>query len=164
MNHRQRNCVRDQDQGQQRVTGIGCSGRSGAHQSAFTLVEVLLVLAILAAIASMVIPNLLNRQKTANVDATRINITATEQALKMYAIDHAGVYPDVRHAIDSLMQAPSQDYHWNGPYLERAPTDAWGHNLRCREASGSGRLQVFSAGPDARVGTEDDIFRDKTGR
>ena len=137
-------------------------GKRSRRHPAFTLVEVLLVLAILGAIAAMVVPNLLNRQKSANIDATRINITATEQALKMYAIDHKGLYPDARHAIDSLMAAPSQDFKWNGPYLERLPMDAWGQNLRCREDKSSGSLQIYSIGPDARESTEDDIFSDNS--
>ena len=137
-------------------------GKRLRRRPAFTLVEVLLVLAILGAIAAMVVPNLLNRQKSANIDATRINITATEQALKMYAIDHKGLYPDARHAIDSLMAAPSQDFKWNGPYLERLPMDAWGQNLRCREDKDSRSLQIYSIGPDARESTEDDIFSDNS--
>ena len=137
-------------------------GKRSRRRPAFTLVEVLLVLAILGAIAAMVVPNLLNRQKSANIDATRINITATEQALKMYAIDHKGLYPDARHAIESLMAAPSQDFKWNGPYLERLPMDAWGQNLRCREDKASGSLQIYSIGPDARESTEDDIFSDNS--
>lgn len=128
---------------------------------AFTLVEVLLVMAILALIASMVVPNLLNRQKHANVNATRINITATEQSLKMYAIDHVGQYPDAPKAIDALTTPPTHDYQWNGPYLGKAPTDAWGKVLRCTEAGGSEiPLRVYSVGPDGRDGTDDDVYVD----
>ena len=137
------------------------AGRSSSRyrRVAFTLVEVLLVMAILALIASMVVPNLLNRQKNANVNATRINITATEQSLKMYAIDHVGQYPDAPKAINSLTTAPTHDYQWNGPYLSKAPTDAWGQVLRCRQADGSEiPLQVYSVGPDGRDGTDDDVY------
>ena len=136
--------------------------RRNPRRSGFTLVEILLVLAILGAIAAMVVPNLLNRQKVANVDATRININAVEQAMKMFAIDHAGQYPPANQEIEALLQAPPRDSRWNGPYLETQPNDAWGQPLRCVTSSTTGEPQVFSVGPDGREGTDDDVFGRKT--
>ena len=54
----------------------------------FTLLEVLLVLAILIAIAAMVVPNLIGRGDEANKDITRINIANFEKAAQMYRIDN----------------------------------------------------------------------------
>ena len=54
----------------------------------FTLLEVLLVLAILIAIAAMVVPNIVGRSDEANKDLTRINIAAFEKAAQMYKIDN----------------------------------------------------------------------------
>ena len=50
----------------------------------FTLLEVLLVLAILIAIAAMVVPNIVGAADEANKDTTRLNISAFEQAAQMY--------------------------------------------------------------------------------
>ena len=69
--------------GQQRRTG-----RRG-----FTLLEVLLVLAILIAIAAMVVPNIVGRSDEANKDLTRINIKAFETAAQMYKISNK-VWPE----------------------------------------------------------------------
>ena len=88
-----------------------CRQRSRATKSArragFTLVEVLLVLAILGAIAAMVVPDLLSRQNKAQSDSVLISIKATEQALKMYAIDHGGKWPKCEMAIKTLLEARS---------------------------------------------------------
>ncbi len=95
-------------------------------RSAFTLMELLLVLAILGVIMAMVVPELLGRQKYANIDATRISVRGAEQALKMYAVDHLGDMPSTSDGFAVLLQPKNaQDKRWRGPYLDRAPADAW---------------------------------------
>ena len=65
----------------------------GMERRGFTLLEVLLVLAILIAIAAMVVPNIVGRSDEANKDLTRINIAAFEKAAQMYKIDNK-VWPE----------------------------------------------------------------------
>ena len=100
-------------------------GRGG-----FTLIEVLLVLVILGVLAAMVVPSLLGRQQKAMVDQTRASIHGLEQALKMYAIDHGGQFPqggqDVLNVLLEPVDAAGQPMP---PYLEKVPTDAWGQML-----------------------------------
>ena len=125
----------------------------------FTLLEVLLVLAILAAIASVIVPDLLSRQNKANRDTTLLTIVATEQALKMYAIDHRGQWPTPEQALDALLLAPAGDKRWSGPYLMSRPTDPWGNVLRCRASQHPGmQISAYSIGPDGRESTDDDVF------
>lgn len=129
------------------------------RRTGFTLVEVLLVLAILGAIAAMVVPDLLSRQNKAHEDSVLISIKATEQALKMYAIDHAGKWPKPDVAISILLESQDADPQWSGPYLESLPIDPWGNELRCRQSKESGpRLKVFSVGPDGKEGSDDDVL------
>lgn len=130
----------------------------------FTLIEVLLVLAILGVIAAMVVPQLLGRQKKANVDATRLSITGLEQALDLYAVDHSGEYPTTAEGLESLLVQPNGDEKWNGPYLKESgavPVDAWGRPLQYEypgqhHAQGS-KPDISSGGPDKAFGTPDDI-------
>ena len=129
-------------------------------RSAFTLMELLLVLAILGVIMAMVVPELLGRQKYANIDATRISVRGAEQALKMYAVDHLGDMPSTNDGFMSLLQAKSaQDKRWRGPYLDRPPTDAWGTALKYEFPGRNNKssFDVSSAGPDKVFGTDDDI-------
>ena len=146
-----------------------CRQRSRATKSArragFTLVEVLLVLAILGAIAAMVVPDLLSRQNKAQSDTVLISIKATEQALKMYAIDHGGKWPKSDMAIKTLLEAQDSDPQWSGPYLESSPIDPWGNELRCRQSKDSGpRLKVYSVGPDGKESTDDDVIEKAVAR
>ncbi|MFY9254429.1 MAG: type II secretion system major pseudopilin GspG [Fuerstiella sp.] len=146
-----------------------CRQRSRATKSArragFTLVEVLLVLAILGAIAAMVVPDLLSRQNKALSDSVLISIKSTEQALKMYAIDHSGKWPKSDVAIKTMLEAPGSDPQWNGPYLESSPIDPWGNELRCRQSKDSkSRLKIYSVGPDGKEGTDDDVFEKDVAR
>jgi general secretion pathway protein G len=129
----------------------------------FTLIEVLLVLAILGVIAAMVVPQLLGRQKKANIDATRLSITGVEQALDLYAVDHSGEYPTTAEGLESLISHPNNDEKWNGPYLKetKVPVDAWGRPLQYEypgqhNAQGT-KPDISSGGVDKAFGTEDDI-------
>jgi general secretion pathway protein G len=135
-------------------------GRGTSRAGGFTLLEVLLVLAILGVITAMVVPRLIGRQKHANIDATKLSIKGLEHALKLYALDHDGEYPGTRQGLDSLMTAPdSKDTRWKGPYLENPARDAWGRPFQY-EYPGRHRttgFDIFSSGPDGVPGTDDDI-------
>ncbi len=129
-------------------------------RSAFTLMELLLVLAILGVIMAMVVPELLGRQKYANIDATRISVRGAEQALKMYAVDHLGDMPTTSEGLQILLQPKNpQDKRWRGPYLDRAPADAWGTELKYEFPGRKNKtgFDISSAGPDKVFGTDDDI-------
>jgi general secretion pathway protein G len=134
--------------------------KSKNDRSAFTLMELLLVLAILGVIMAMVVPELLGRQKYANIDATQISLRGAEQALKMYAVDHLGNMPSTAEGFSVLVQAKgNQDKRWRGPYLERMPADAWGTELKYEfpgRKNPTG-FDISSAGPDKVFGTGDDI-------
>jgi general secretion pathway protein G len=114
----------------------GKSHRTSQHarRGGFTLLEVLLVLAILGVIAAIVVPNLLGSQQKANIDQTRININNLENALRMYAIDHGGAWPSggSEQMIAALMQPKDRDGQPMRPYLEQVPRDAWGNPFNYR--------------------------------
>ena len=130
----------------------------------FTLIEVLLVLAILGVIAAMVVPQLLGRQKKANIDATRLSITGLEQALDLYSVDHSGEYPTTAEGLESLLVQPNNDEKWNGPYLKQeaeVPKDPWGRPLQYeypgQHHNQGSKPDISSGGPDKAFGTPDDI-------
>ncbi|HBE71592.1 MAG TPA: hypothetical protein DDW52_25900, partial [Planctomycetaceae bacterium] len=79
---------------------------------AFTLVEMLLVLAIMGILLSMTVPNLLGRQQSANEDVTRGTIAGVVQAIQMYQLDHQGTLPASREGLEGLVtQANRSDRH-----------------------------------------------------
>ncbi|MCH2203915.1 MAG: type II secretion system major pseudopilin GspG [Fuerstiella sp.] len=133
--------------------------KDARKRGGFTLLEILLVLAILAAIASVVVPDLLTRQDKANRDTAMLTIQSAEQALKMYLVDHKGRWPDANTAVDVLVEQPPSDPRWYGPYLTSKPLDPWGQVLQIQPSrQNQGRFSFYSVGPDGREGTDDDVL------
>lgn len=128
-------------------------------RNAFTLIEMLLVLAILGVLLTMTVPNLLGRQEVANIDVTRGSIAGVQQAIRMYQLDHRGQVPSSRDGLRGLVQKTnSSDRHWRGPYIEQLPEDAWGTELNYVTPGKKNSLyDIVSAGPDRVLGTEDDL-------
>lgn len=129
------------------------------RRKAFTLMEILLVLAILGVIMAMVAPRLMGRQQHASADATRISIVGLSQALKLYALDHSGEFPATGAGIQVLMKNPGNDKRWRGPYLEKPARDAWGNEFEYQfpGRKNADSFDVVSPGPDRVMGTSDDI-------
>jgi general secretion pathway protein G len=123
-----------------------------AKRAGFTLIEVLLVVAILGVIAAAVVPALLGRQQAAYEQQTRNNIKNLQNILTMYALDHDGTYPSGgREALSSLTSAA--DYHGKkiGAYMDATPKDAWGEQLYYEYPTSKGKGDkpaVWSSGPN----------------
>ncbi len=133
--------------------------RKTSFAAAFTLIELLLVLAILGTLMAMTVPNLMGRQETANVDVTQGSIAGVEQALQMYQLDHKGKLPAGRDGLKMLVQPHSRDPRWRGPYLDQLPVDAWGQEfvLIIPGKRNPQKYDIVSAGPDQIMGTDDDM-------
>ncbi|XHR30210.1 MAG: type II secretion system major pseudopilin GspG [Chthoniobacteraceae bacterium] len=123
---------------------------------AFTLVEMLLVLVILATLAAIVYPKLAGRTQQAQLTAAKSQIASISLALNAYEVDN-GYYPK---SLDALINQPGDANNWHGPYLEKAvPLDPW-NNSYLYEYPGKhtqNGFDLMSAGPDGRTGTDDDI-------
>jgi general secretion pathway protein G len=128
-----------------------------ARRGGFTLLEVLLVLAILGVIAAIVVPSLLGRQQEAMIRTTKSSIAGLETALQAYAIDHNGIYPDggIDEMQTSLLQPKDADGNTLKPYLDTIPKDAWGKPLNYRypgtkQPTGIDKPDIWSNGPDGK--------------
>lgn len=89
----------------------------------FTLLEILIVLAIIGVIAAMAVPRLLGQQRAANIKTTKAAIDALEQAANLYAVGNAGSPPE---NVQLLMQKGPDG---TDALLDKIPTDAWGTPL-----------------------------------
>ena len=117
----------------------------------FTLIEILVVMAIIGMLAVMVAPNIFNQQAGAQRDAALSQISALEAALDTYRLD-VGQYPD---SLEGLVENDSGRAAWNGPYLRReVPLDPWG-NEYVYYSDGRG-FTLVSFGPDGERGGEGD--------
>jgi general secretion pathway protein G len=128
-----------------------------AH-TGFTLVEMLLVLVILSALATIVYPNITKHGPEARLKATRVQIAALGTALDMFGVDD-GFYPQGQNGLQDLVQAPNNAPHWHGPYIDKIPKDQWGHDYiyTCPGIHRPNSYDLMSMGPDGQPGTEDDI-------
>ncbi len=117
----------------------------------FTLIEILVVMAIIGMLAVMVAPNVFNQQAGAQRDAALSQISSLEAALDTYRLD-VGEYPD---SLEGLRENDSGRASWNGPYLRReVPADPWG-NPYIFDSNGR-EFTLFSYGPDGERGGEGD--------
>jgi general secretion pathway protein G len=91
---------------------------------AFTLVELLLVMTILAILAGIVLPKMAGRGEEARQKAAITQISTLGTALGAYEVDN-GNYP---RTLQSLMVKDRSAMNWHGPYMEKdIPNDPWGH-------------------------------------
>lgn len=123
-----------------------------AANAGFTLIEILVVMAIIAMLAVMVAPNIFNQRAGAMRDVALSEISTLSAALDTYRLD-VGQYPD---SLDGLMEDDSDRASWNGPYLRRGvPKDPW-ENDYVYESDGREFTLISYAADGSQGGEEDD--------
>jgi general secretion pathway protein G len=136
----------------------GSAFRFGAR-GAFTLIELLLVMVILAILAAVVIPRFTNRTQQAQTTRARADITNMELALDAFEID-IGRFPTSSEGLNALVNQPSEAKNWRGPYIKRdVPDDPWGNPYvyDCPGKHNTADYDLYSFGPDGKSGGDDDI-------
>jgi general secretion pathway protein G len=98
-------------------------------RAGFTLVEIMLVVIIIGALAAMIIPRLSGRGEEAKAKVAKSDIDANlATALKLYELDN-GSFPTTAQGLDALRVKSTTNplpQNWNGPYVEKEPVDPWG--------------------------------------
>ena len=130
----------------------------GIHKKAtagFTLVELLVVLAILALLAGLVGPRVLNQLGGAKSKSAAVQINDLESALELYKLD-VGRFPNNEDGLQALVRQPSTAIGWNGPYLRKneVPADPWGQAYIYRFPGERGEYDIISMGADGTPGGE----------
>ena len=124
---------------------------------AFTLIEVMVVVAILAVLAALIVPRVMSRPDEARVVAARQDISSLLQALKLYRLDNLR-YPSTEQGLGALVERPTlppAPPNWKpGGYVERLPRDPWGHPYQYLHPGLRGEIDVFSFGADGAAGGE----------
>lgn len=134
--------------------------RRASTRTAFTLIELLLVLAILVVLASMVITMYSGTQERAFKDAAKGQIGIFKSGINLYKF-HTRSYPQ---GLDNLINKPGDATiaeRWAGPYMDstKIPQDPWDHEYKFVAPGKHNRdtFDVWSMGPDGQDGTADDI-------
>ena len=138
-----------------------------AAQRGFTLVEILIVLAILVVMISLVVPKFLGSKKKADVQNARVQIGALREMLRAYYVD-MNTFPTTEQGLAALVEKPADSeaaQNWAGPYIDgELPKDPWGHEYQYQYPpthSRSDTPDIWSMGPDGEDNTDDDVWLDK---
>lgn len=121
-----------------------------------TLIEMIVVLAIIALVAALIVPSVIGRPDQARVTVAQADLKSIGAALKMYRLDN-GSYPTTEQGLAALVTKPATgpaatNYATDG-YLQQAPSDPWGHPYVYRSpgATGGG-FDLSSLGRDGKPG------------
>lgn len=124
-------------------------------QAGFTLIEIMVVIAIIGILATLIVPKIMGRPDEARVTAAKHDLATISQALKLYRLD-IGRYPTTEQGLKALVERPSSDpvpQNWkNGGYLDRLPNDPWGNPYQYANPGTKGEVDLFSYGADGKPG------------
>jgi len=99
------------------------------HRAGFTLIEILVVIVVIAILATLVAPNIFRHVGAAKDATAKSQIEMLGAALDAFRLDN-GRYPSTDEGLEALWEEPkaAQLQNWKGPYLRKAvPVDPWGH-------------------------------------
>jgi general secretion pathway protein G len=127
------------------------ASRLVSDDSGFTLVELLVVLAIIGLVAAMATPQVLRYLASAKVSTTQAQLANIGSALELFYLD-TGSYPTAEAGLEALVKAPAGTAVWNGPYLRtNVPLrDGWGNEFKYSIGSQRGVATVISFGRDGK--------------
>ena len=123
------------------------------NEGGFTLLELLVVLAILGLLAAIVGPQVIRYLGSSKTQTAQVQVRNIAASIQLYRLD-VGRYPTNEEGLGALITAPASAAMWNGPYLpdSSAITDPWGKPYLLKSPGEHGELDVFSYGSDGTAG------------
>lgn len=118
------------------------------NRKGFTLIEILIVIAIIGLLMAFLAPRFLGQQEKANISAAKIGLKQIQGAITLYKTN-VGRSPE--RLID-LVEKPLDEkaaQRWRGPYLDDLPEDPWGNDFEYRKTPGEKHpYELYSEGPE----------------
>ncbi|MES2022124.1 MAG: type II secretion system major pseudopilin GspG [Pseudomonadota bacterium] len=127
--------------------------RKHEREAGFTLLELLVVLAILGLLAAIVGPQVIKYLDNSRSQSARIQAKNVAAAINLFKLD-AGRFPTQEEGVQALIKQPPNLPSWNGPYLpeQTAVIDPWGRPYLLRIPGEHGDVDVYSLGSDGQPG------------
>jgi len=119
-----------------------------SRECGFTLIEILIVVAIIGLIAALIGPNLMGRFEGSKEEITKAQVEMLSSAVQAFMIDMRR-YPS---SLEELIN--STDPKWRGPYLAKRtlPKDPWGRDYQFKNPGDHGPFDLYSFGPEGKLG------------
>jgi general secretion pathway protein G len=128
-----------------------------AGERGYSLLELLVVLAILGLIIAIAAPRVIGYFDASKARAAEIQIANISAALDLYYLSN-GAYPSEQQGLKALVERPEGAASWDGPYLNRADgiIDPWDRAYLYKQPGTHGKFDVMSLGADGKEGGEDE--------
>lgn len=130
----------------------------GGRQQGFTLIEIMVVVAIIAILGAAVVPLIMDRPNEARVVKAKNDIGTLGSALELYKLDNFN-YPSTDQGLLSLVEKPTGDpepQNWKtGGYIQKLPKDPWGREYIFISPGEGGDYDIVSLGSDGAEGGEE---------
>ena len=125
--------------------------------SGFTLVELLVVLAILGMLLGLVGPRVMKHFAAAKSSTAKLQVEELGGALDLFYLEN-GRYPHTEEGLSALVEKPAGLDQWKGPYLKKnkVPADPWGQSFHYESPGHHGAYDLSSYGADNTPGGEGD--------
>jgi general secretion pathway protein G len=123
------------------------------RDAGFTLLELLVVLAIMGLLAAIAGPQVLKYLGSSRTQTARVQVQNIVSSLELFYLD-VGRYPSESEGLKALTEATPTAPGWNGPYLRKAEArrDPWGNPYLYRNPGKNSQIDVFSLGSDVAEG------------
>ncbi len=116
------------------------------------MLEMMVVLAIIALIAGIAAPRLMENFGRAKSKAAEIQMGTVKSAVQFFFLD-TGRYPSEAEGLEALVVAPNGAKNWRGPYLDAQDlNDPWGRKYTLRAPGASQPFEIWTYGRDGKEG------------
>ncbi len=138
-----------------RINKTSSTPHRRSKDAGFTLIEIMVVIAIIGILATLIVPKIMGRPDEARATAAKQDVGTIVQALKLYRLD-IGRYPTTEQGLKALVEKPTSEpvpQNWKtGGYLESLPKDPWGNLYQYSNPGTNGEIDVYSFGADGKLG------------
>ena len=136
-------------------TRFAAFSKRAFKEAGFTLIEIMVVIAIIGILATLIVPKIMGRPDEARATAAKHDVGTLVQAFKLYRLD-IGRYPTTEQGVRALVEKPTSEpvpQNWKaGGYLDSVPKDPWGNPYQYANPGTRGEIDVYSFGADGKPG------------